>query len=55
MLRPAAAGQFPQGLKSLCRNLIVVRSSGKNHTKGSPEGAKELSPALQRWVTWEMR
>ena len=25
-----------------------------SHTRTSPEGAKQLSPALQRWVEWEM-
>ena len=34
----------------LCRDLVSVCHSGRKQTKPAPNGAKELSPALQRWV-----
>ena len=40
------------GLKRLCRDPLPDSAAGKNVAKTSAVGAKELSPALQRWVRW---
>jgi len=42
-------------IQSLCRNPRPDFAGGTNSQKTSAVGAKELSPALQRWVKWEIR
>ena len=47
---PACTGSaVPQ---RLCRNDVAQWNEAR---KTSPAGAKDLSPALQRWVEWEIR
>ncbi len=44
-----------ESLQRLYRELALVCGSGTTRQEAAPNGAEELSPALQRWVRWKMR
>ena len=46
--------QLPYRPESVCREQVSGCNSGTKHTKAAPNGAINLSPALQRWVRSEI-
>ena len=51
LVYPGCTGRA--GLQSVCENSFWVATVEGSAEKPAPNGAKELSPALQRWVKWE--
>ena len=52
-VRPASV-RSRVALQRLLRNSCVLFAVEQEQRKSSAEGTQELSPALQRWVRWEM-
>src|ERR1039458_9686616 len=50
----AANGPLRTGLCRLCRNPYWFAGVEGITQNSAPNGTEELSPALQRWVKWEM-
>ena len=55
MRRPHDGIAFIPRRRTTGRGLVSICISRQKHIKPAPNGAKELSPALQRWVGWERR
>ena len=55
MGRPKDGIAFIPRRRTTGRGLVSICISRQKHIKPAPNGAKELSPALQRWVGWERR